>query len=143
MIQGYNDRFNDVKKGDIIYCEFDGRGNLNKIFKGFDSSKMQEYGTSYSSSTVNGMHQVAAHARKKLAYIKVTEKLNNRFIKYDDGTGATDNIQKIQSGANIYKVTKSGMTVSLSSYDEILPGDEIFFDADTNSVWNLYILDYK
>lgn len=143
MIQVYKDRFNDVKKGDIIYCEFDGKGNLNKIFKGFDSSRMQEYGTSNLSSTVNGMHQVVAHARKKLAYMKVTEKLNNRFIRYDDGTGETDNIQKIQSNANIYKVTKRGMTVSLSSYDEILPGDEIFFDADTNSVWNLYILDYK
>lgn len=91
------------------------------------------------------MHQLSGHARKKLAYLKVTEKLNNRFIKYDDGSGETDNIQKIQSAANIYKVTKSsrGVFVSMSSYDEIMMGDEIFFEADTNSVWNLYILDYK
>lgn len=145
MIQVYKDRFKEVKEGDIIYCEFDGKGNLNNIFMGFDSSKMQEYGTSNSSSTVNGMHQVVAHARKKLAYIKVTEKLNNRFLKYDDGTGADDNIQKIHTAASIYKVTKSsrGVFVSLSSYDEIQPDDEIYFDADTNTVWSLYILDYK
>lgn len=145
MIQVYKDRFNEVNEGDIIYCEFDGRGNLIKIFRGFDSSKMQEYGTCFSTNTVNGMHQLSGHARKKLAYLKVTEKLNNRFIKYDDGSGETDNIQKIQSAANIYKVTKSsrGVFVSMSSYDEIMTGDEIFFEADTNSVWNLYILDYK
>lgn len=145
MIQVYKDRFNEIKAGDIIYCEFDGRGNLNKIFRGFDSSRMEEYGVSNSSNTVNGIHQVVAHARKKLAYINVTEKLNNRFVKYDDGSGELDNIQKIHTSAKIYKVIKSsrGVSVSLSSYDEIMPGDKIFFDADTNTVWNLYILEYK
>ncbi|MDY3927965.1 MAG: S-layer homology domain-containing protein [Clostridia bacterium] len=145
MIQVYKDRFNSVKAGDIIYCEFDGKGNLVKIFKGFDSSQMHNYGISNQSYTVNGQHLVVAHARKKLAYIKVKEKLNNRFIKYDEGTGIIDSIQKIQTNARIYKISKSsrGVTVSLSSYDEIMPGDEIYFDADTNSVWYLYILDYK
>lgn len=139
------DTFNSLHAGDIIYYELDGAGRISNMYRAFDITKKGQYGMSMTFGEVHGGTGTAVHLEKRSFYVKITRKLQNNFFRYTSINDASGDLQKMNTGAEIYKMTvKNGkVTVDTISYDDVQNGDEVFCKANTNTIWSMIVIDAK
>lgn len=142
---GVKEIFQKLHAGDIIYFELDGNGKLSNLDRVFDIEKADQFGVSSAKGEVHGKNGSAVHAEKRSQYVHITKKLSNYFFEYTGVDETSGRLQKMNTGANIYRMTVRGNKVKTETitWDDVQNGDNVFFYAATNMIWTMIVVDKR